>query len=161
MSYPGIGARHDWPLVDRSASRNVFFVLSGYLIARPFVAAHVQDRPQPDVARYARNRILRIVPAFWVAILATLIVFGLLGSPAWVVPVTLLFGQAFVAEEPFVTHIAQGWTLGTEMAFYALVPLVALWFSRRRRRTGTPARRGAGLLLLASRCSPPRSPGGP
>ena len=127
---------------------NVFFVLSGYLISRPFVIAYIQDRPPPDVARYARNRILRIVPAFWVAVLATLLVFGLMGSSPWAVPVTLLFGQAFMAEELFVGHIGQGWTLGTEMAFYALVPIVALWWGRAR--TGTPTARAVRILAIVA-----------
>jgi peptidoglycan/LPS O-acetylase OafA/YrhL len=127
---------------------NVFFVLSGYLISRPFVIAYVQNRPQPDIARYARNRILRIVPAFWVAVLATLLVFGLMGSSPWAVVLTLLFSQAFAAEELFVGHIGQGWTLGTEMTFYILVPIVAVsWRSPRRR---TPTARAARVLAIVA-----------
>jgi peptidoglycan/LPS O-acetylase OafA/YrhL len=126
----------------------IFFVLSGYLISRPFVTAYVDDETRPEVARYVRNRVLRIVPAFWVAVLATLLVFGLLGSPAWVVPVTLLFGQGYIPDQPFVLQIAQGWTLGTEVVFYALVPVVAVWWGRRR--SGTPVRRGTRVLLVAA-----------
>jgi peptidoglycan/LPS O-acetylase OafA/YrhL len=128
-------------------SLSVFFVLSGYLISRPFVVSYVHDERPPDVARYARNRVLRIVPAFWVAVLATLLVWGLLGSPFWVVPVTLLFGQGFIPDQPFVLQIAQGWTLGTEVAFYILVPVVGVYWGRRR--SGTPTRRGVHVLLIA------------
>lgn len=123
----------------------VFFVLSGYLISRPFVRSYIRDEPRPGIRRYARNRILRIVPAFWVAVLATLVAFGLVGSPLWVVPLTLGFGQVFATSQPFVMHIAQGWTLGAEMAFYALVPLAAL--AAGRSSGGTP--RGRALRLLA------------
>ncbi len=125
----------------------VFFVLSGYLIARPFVHAYVRGERQPDIARYARNRVLRIVPAFWVAVLATLLVFGLLGSNPWVVPLTMLFGQAFAPVSPFVTHIAQGWTLGAEVTFYALVPLAAVLWGRSS--AGTPTGRGVRLLVVS------------
>jgi peptidoglycan/LPS O-acetylase OafA/YrhL len=125
----------------------IFFVLSGYLISRPFVRAYVRGERRPDVGRYARNRVLRIVPAFWAAVLATLLVFGLLGSPLWVLPVTLLFGQGLVPEQPFVLQIAQGWTLGTEVIFYALVPVVAVRWGRER--NGTPASRGTRVLLVA------------
>jgi peptidoglycan/LPS O-acetylase OafA/YrhL len=127
----------------------VFFVLSGYLISRPFVIAYIQARPLPDVARYARNRILRIVPAFWVAVLATLLVFGLMGSSPWAVVLTLLFSQAFAAEELFTGHIGQGWTMGTEVTFYALVPILALWWSRRPRRRTPTARAGQVLAIAA------------
>jgi peptidoglycan/LPS O-acetylase OafA/YrhL len=125
---------------------SVFFVLSGYLISRPFVASYVRDESRPPVGRYARNRVLRIVPAFWVAVLATLVVFGLSGSSPWVVPLTLGFGQVFAPAEPFVTHISQGWTLGAEMAFYALVPAVALCWGRSP--SGTRDARGRRLLAL-------------
>jgi len=129
-------------------SLSVFFALSGYLIARPFVRAYVHGKPQPAIRRYARNRALRIVPAFWCAVLATLAVFGLSGSNPVVVPLTLGFGQTFVPSEPFVTHIAQGWTLGAEASFYALVPVVALLWGRAP--SGSCAARGARLLALCA-----------
>ncbi len=125
----------------------VFFILSGYLISRPFVAAYVLDKPHPDVPRYLRNRLLRIVPAFWVAVFATLLVFGLMGSSPWSVVLTLLFLQAFAAEELFVGHIGQGWTLGTEMTFYALVPIFAVWWGSTRSRT--PRARAYRVLAIA------------
>jgi peptidoglycan/LPS O-acetylase OafA/YrhL len=62
------------------------------------------------------------------------------------VPLTLGFGQAFAPGAPFVTHIAQGWTLGAEATFYALVPVVGLLLVRSP--TGTPAGRGRRLLAL-------------
>lgn len=126
---------------------SVFFVLSGYLISRPFVASYVRDGPQPRIGRYVRNRILRIVPAFWVAVFATLAVFGLSGSDPWVVPLTLGFGQVFAPAEPFIVHISQGWTLGAEMTFYALVPIVALCWGRSPK--GTRVGRGSRLLALS------------
>src|SRR4051794_41542872 len=45
----------------------IFFVLSGFLLYRPFVAARLGGRPGPSVGRYARRRLLRIIPAYWVA----------------------------------------------------------------------------------------------
>jgi len=124
----------------------VFFVLSGYLISRPFVSSYIRGEQRPGIRRYARNRLLRVVPAFWVAVLATLAAFGLVGSPLWVVPLTLGFGQAFAPSQPFVMHIAQGWTLGAEMAFYALVQLAAL--TAGRSGGGTPRARAVRLLAL-------------
>src|SRR3954469_6463718 len=44
-----------------------FFVLSGSLLPRPFVAAGRDGRGAPRVARYARRRALRILPGYWVA----------------------------------------------------------------------------------------------
>jgi peptidoglycan/LPS O-acetylase OafA/YrhL len=53
----------------------LFFVLSGFLLYRPFVAARLDDRPAPSAGRYLRRRLLRIVPAYWLALL----VMGALG----------------------------------------------------------------------------------
>ena len=41
----------------------LFFVISGFLLYRPFVAARAGGRHAPSSTRYARRRILRIVPA--------------------------------------------------------------------------------------------------
>src|SRR3954453_1617347 len=44
-----------------------FFVLSGYLLYRAFAAAALRGSGRVDVARYARRRVARIVPAYWLA----------------------------------------------------------------------------------------------
>ena len=58
----------------------VFFVLSGYLIARPFARSLVTGGPGPRLRRYATHRLRRIVPAFWAALLITLAVAGAGGA---------------------------------------------------------------------------------
>ena len=46
----------------------VFFVLSGFLIYRPFCEANVAGMPVPDLARYLVRRVLRIYPAYLVCL---------------------------------------------------------------------------------------------
>ena len=41
----------------------VFFVLSGYLIAAPFLRALLDGEPMPSLRSYAARRFARIVPA--------------------------------------------------------------------------------------------------
>ena len=48
----------------------IFFVLSAFLLYRPFVSARLDGRAIPRVWRYARRRALRILPAYWVALIA-------------------------------------------------------------------------------------------
>ena len=50
------------------AGVTLFFVLSGFLLYRPYRAAQADDRPGPRLRDYARRRVLRIVPAYWVAL---------------------------------------------------------------------------------------------
>ena len=58
----------------------LFFALSGYLITRPFLRSFILDTKRPDVRRFARNRVLRIVPAFYVVAAIVLLRFGLDGA---------------------------------------------------------------------------------
>jgi peptidoglycan/LPS O-acetylase OafA/YrhL len=98
----------------------VFFVLSGYLIAGPFVRAIVSGTPTPPIGRYVRNRLLRIVPAFWVVFTLTLLIAGVVGRP--IVDVLAVYGFAQAVRDSATANlIGQGWTLGVEMSFYALI----------------------------------------
>src|ERR671938_1358622 len=45
-----------------------FFVLSGYLLYRGFAGAALGQVAPVDVARYARRRLTRIVPAYYLAL---------------------------------------------------------------------------------------------
>ena len=56
----------------------VFFLISGFLLYRPFVVARLGGRPL-RARDFARRRILRIVPAYWVALTALAIYPGLTG----------------------------------------------------------------------------------
>ena len=101
------------------AGVGVFFVLSGFLIFRPFVAAQVARRPVQPVVAFWWRRLLRIVPAYWVV----LTFFWALGSfslgPAWWR--YYLFLQIY-RPETALGGIVQAWSLCTEMTFYLLVP---------------------------------------
>jgi peptidoglycan/LPS O-acetylase OafA/YrhL len=46
----------------------LFFALSGFLLYRPFARSVIHEQPRPSVVRYARHRVLRIVPAFWLVV---------------------------------------------------------------------------------------------
>src|SRR4051795_10695514 len=46
----------------------LFFVLSGFLLAAPWVAAARGEREAPKLGRYIARRAARIVPAYWLAL---------------------------------------------------------------------------------------------
>src|SRR5581483_8951223 len=50
---------------------HVFFVLSGYLLFRPFLPGLLGERPLPDWRRYAIRRFLRIYPAYAVCLVVS------------------------------------------------------------------------------------------
>ena len=57
----------------------LFFVISGFLLYRPFVAARLLGAPSSRLRDYARRRLLRIVPAYWLALTVLAIYPGLSG----------------------------------------------------------------------------------
>ena len=54
----------------------IFFVLSGFLLYRPFVRARLSGSEAPDTEAYGWRRVMRILPAYWIA----LVVVGLAGA---------------------------------------------------------------------------------
>jgi peptidoglycan/LPS O-acetylase OafA/YrhL len=121
----------------------LFFAISGFLLYRPWVAARLAGAPPPSSRVYAVRRILRIVPAYWAALVVIAVVTGRDDVGAW--PEALIyfgFAQAYFPEH-FTGGIGQAWTLTVEVAFYAALPLIAL----AARRLPGPVLRGEVLLL--------------
>jgi len=117
----------------------VFFLISGFLLYRPFVKAHLEGRTRPDLGAYAWRRILRIVPAYWVALTVISVWLGRDRILAGHGVTYLLFGQIY-RPELFLGGLGQAWSLCVEVTFYAFLPLWALLMARR-----SPADRSARI----------------
>ncbi len=116
----------------------LFFAISGFLLYRPWVAARLAGAASPGVRVYALRRVLRIVPAYWVALALIAVVLGRDDVFSW--PGALVHFGFLQAYDPgrFTGGIGQAWTLTVEVAFYAALPLIAL--AARRLPGGSPAR---------------------
>ncbi len=129
-------------------SVGVFFVLSGYLISRPFLAAFADSRALPPVLAYLRNRALRIVPAYWAALALVIVVAGAQGRSWADAPRLLGFSEDW-ANSPIRFDLGQAWTLDIEIRYYLTVPVVAgLLFLLTRLVRGLPRRRSTRLWLV-------------
>jgi peptidoglycan/LPS O-acetylase OafA/YrhL len=132
----------------------IFFVISGFLLYRPFVLARFRDDGLPRVRSYAARRFLRIVPCYWVALTVVALVlkeddvFTASGIPTY-----YGFLQAY-SDSTFAGGIGQAWTLCVEVAFYAFLPvwaLVMLWAGRRSpRKLGVEAIGLAALFVMST-----------
>ena len=117
----------------------VFFVISGFLLYRPFVAHRGGGAQAPPVLQYAKRRLLRIYPAYWLALTALAVFPGLYGvfSGDWWAHYALLQtipGTGACDELSLVCGLPQTWSLVVEMTFYATLPLYVLaaaWLTRR------------------------------
>jgi peptidoglycan/LPS O-acetylase OafA/YrhL len=139
----GFGADGRAAEVLGSVGPILFFVISGFLLYRPFVAARHEGRPSPSVRRYLRRRALRIVPAYWVTLTLLAIypgIVGVFGGSWW-----RYYGflQAY-SEHTQGGGIPVAWTLCVEVSFYlTLVP----WTIAMKR--GTVRVELAALALVA------------
>jgi peptidoglycan/LPS O-acetylase OafA/YrhL len=118
----------------------VFFILSGFLLYRPILAARATGRPPRPLRRYARARVLRIVPAFWLALIVLSVWPGLVGMRAATAPLFYGFAQTY-SHATIYGGIVPAWSLCVEVAFYVLLPAYAALLQLR------PASGGARRLL--------------
>jgi peptidoglycan/LPS O-acetylase OafA/YrhL len=129
-----------------------FFVLSGYLLYRAFAGAALR-RSAVDVGRYARRRVARIVPAYYVALGGAIaLLWGLRGSPgvrrpdAGQLPLFFVFGQNYTNATFFQLNPVT-WTLCLEAAFYVSLPLIG--FLAYRLAHGRASAQAALLAAIA------------
>ncbi|MFL5780521.1 MAG: acyltransferase family protein [Thermoleophilaceae bacterium] len=129
----------------------IFFAISGFLLYRPFVRARLRDETPPAVRAYGWRRILRIGPAYWVALTVIAIWLPLgevndLDKAPWF----YLFGQSY-RWQTAIGGLSQAWSLSVEAAFYVFLPLWALGMRTLRFRDPRSRLRAelAGLALLA------------
>ncbi|HEY2635805.1 MAG TPA: acyltransferase [Solirubrobacteraceae bacterium] len=129
----------------------VFFVLSGFLLYRPLVNARLGGAPRPAWRDYARRRLLRILPAYWLALTVLAIYPGLPGvfSHDWWAYYLLL--QVY-PHDLALGGIVVAWSLAIEVSFYLLLPFLAAALGRlgRGRDVGTGVRRELAVLAALS-----------
>lgn len=106
----------------------LFFVMSGYLLFWPFVQATWGNRRPVSLRNYALNRAWRVLPAYYVCVIVLMLA-QQHGGP-------LSFWVAFgTFTQDFSSHTrgqldSPMWSLGTEMQFYILLPLIAWGLAR-------------------------------
>jgi peptidoglycan/LPS O-acetylase OafA/YrhL len=122
----------------------LFFVLSGYLLYWPFARQTLDGGEPVHLGRYALNRVLRILPLYYVVLIALLLVQEHGGSAEqwWRFG---LFAENF-STRSFATVDGTMWSLVVELHFYALLPLLAYLVGRLARGS---LRRAALCLGMA------------
>lgn len=125
----------------------LFFALSGFLLFRHFARAAIRGGEPVDLGGYAKRRLTRVLPAYYVAMIGTFaLLWGATSTPgvrlvdADEVALFALFAQNY-SEDTLIRFNPVTWTLCLEVAFYALLPLIGLAAHRLR----TPRRQA--LLL--------------
>lgn len=109
----------------------VFFVLSGFLLARPFWLAMDAGEPMPSMRTYWLRRLARIVPGFWLALAVSLLLDVVLdGAVLDGETLTRFFaGALLISDWHWVTLFPVDnngplWSIGFEVTSYLLLPLM-------------------------------------
>lgn len=131
----------------------LFFVVSGFLLYRPHVQARLGTATPPVASRtrdwrtYALHRILRILPAAWIAVVAAAVLLPHpeigLGHYLQIATMTQIY-----TPQPSVPGLTQLWSLSTEVAFYLLLPVFAVLLAR------LPGPRWHVRALVVLACTP-------
>ena len=126
----------------------LFFLLSGFLLYRPWARAAMTATPGPAVGGYSLRRAARILPAYWAMVIFTLLLLPEIQPVRWQAwPVHL--GLLHIYVPGFTLEgLTQTWSLATELAFYILLPVIA-WIAGRRGRGNPDASARFQLTVLA------------
>jgi peptidoglycan/LPS O-acetylase OafA/YrhL len=132
----------------------IFFVISGFLLYRPFVAADVLGAPAIRAGAFLWRRALRIIPLYWVALTVIFLLTHnstdrpggfFSGEPWWIF---YGFGQVYDGDATG-GGLTQAWTLCIEVTFYLALPLYAFGVARIRRAASTLSAEFGVLALIA------------
>lgn len=140
---------------------DLFFLLSGFLLARPWFRSECDGTARPRLAAFWLRRLYRIVPAYYLSLIAVLFLFvpsGRITQGAiegeiglWNLGAHALFLQNYV---PLSSGFLNGsndawWSLTVEMTWYLVLPLFAVAFTGRRWRVALPAALGITFAWTA------------
>jgi len=110
----------------------LFFVLSGFLLSRPWFVAAALGRDDPSARHYLWKRALRILPLYWVVVVAAFVLDPVNKIASWQDWVSTLTLTQLYRPELLASSLTQMWSLCTEVAFYLVLPLICLAFIGRR-----------------------------
>lgn len=130
----------------------IFFVLSGFLLGRPYLARRAAQLPHPGTGRYYWKRFLRIYPVYVVTVVLALTLIPEnddLSAADWVRTLTL---TNIYSGGTLPQGLTQMWSLAVEVSFYLVLPLL-MFLALGRRGPLRPGRVGLLLtVLLALSC---------
>lgn len=127
-------------LINRMLARTdffvpVFFALSGFLLWRRHRADFSWNlfdaSNRRTVLGYYVKRVGRIMPAYLVTVGVVLLLFPVAGNPEWWQMLSNVFLVQIYVEGGLLGGLTHLWSLSVEMAFYLVLPLIAVLFGRR------------------------------
>ncbi|MGO9383547.1 MAG: acyltransferase family protein [Mycobacterium sp.] len=140
----------------------IFFVLSGFLLFRPWVKSAATGGPPPSLSRYAWHRVRRIMPAYLITVLFAYVLYhfhaaGPNPGHTWMglirnLTLTQIYCNGYLGKY-LHQGLTQMWSLAVEAAFYVVLPplayLLLVLICRRRWRPRLVLAVLAGMTLIS------------
>jgi peptidoglycan/LPS O-acetylase OafA/YrhL len=140
----------------------IFFVLSGFLLFRPWVKSAATGGPPPSLSRYAWHRVRRIMPAYVITVLVAYVLYhfraaGPNPGHTWLglfrnLTLTHIYANGYLGKY-LHQGLTQMWSLAVEASFYLVLPLLAylllVLISRRSWRPKLLVGALAGMTLIS------------
>ena len=148
----GFTKRSSWGLYTSrlEIGVSVFFLISGFLLYRPFAASHVGDTPGVGTLGYAIRRAARIYPAYWLVLAFFTFVSpraNIYGLHGFVQHASLTFTYTHI-KNPFVVGLPPAWSLVVEVSFYVFLPFYAALIGFLARRWDATGVELGGVVAL-------------
>jgi peptidoglycan/LPS O-acetylase OafA/YrhL len=137
------------PLLSRlNVAVTLFFLLSGFLLSRQFFTDAGRLSPR-QVGGFWWRRALRLFPAYWLAVIGTLLLLTHQRRTGadWLnyLSLTQTYDHHYS-----ISALTQTWTLVVEVSFYAVLPLLILGSRRIRRPHGQQAAVLVGAMMVVA-----------
>ena len=123
--------RYGFEMVD------LMLLLSGFCLFLPYARSMVYGTKEPDIKKFYKKRVARIIPSYYFAIIVALIVANVYGEYATSADMRkdliphLFFVHTYFKESYIWSHLnGVLWTLAIEVQFYLLFPWIAKLFKK-------------------------------
>jgi peptidoglycan/LPS O-acetylase OafA/YrhL len=132
----------------------LFFVISGFILALPFAAHRLTGEPVVGLRKYYLRRLTRLEPPYFITLflLMFLGLFFAAGSVSDLGPhlaASLFYLHNLIYGAPS-TVLGVAWSLEIEVQFYVLVPVLTLLFTIRNTALRRLVIAGLALLVMAT-----------
>ncbi|ORV97473.1 acyltransferase [Mycobacterium kyorinense] len=123
----------------------VFFALSGFLLWRGHAGAARGLGPRPSTGHYLRSRVVRIMPAYVVAVVVILTLLPDAEHASLTVWLANLSLTQVYVPLTLTAGLTQMWSLSVEVTFYLALPILALLAARLPVRARVPVIAALGI----------------